>query len=149
MNAMVSALKFNVQHSQELCLIHNEFKVQTGGGPICGTCAKELVMNSQSKHEEELTKSVKKKRVGVAMLPSRHIDSGFKNYIVNNEGQKTALGQCFSFAKDLTEGINRNLIMVGRTGTGKTHLSVSVAKNVLHKNKSARYITSEDRKSVV
>ena len=34
--------------------------------------------------------------------------------------------------------------MVGRTGTGKTHLACAIARNVLDKRSYVRYVTSED-----
>ncbi len=34
--------------------------------------------------------------------------------------------------------------MVGRTGTGKTHLACAVARNVLDQRSYVRYVTSED-----
>lgn len=144
MNSMVSAMNFNVQPTQELCIEHNELKVNLFGRVVCKSCAKEFLNEVHVKHESEVNQSVREKHFAGAMLPSRHAESGFKNYQVKNNGQQIALTQCSTFAKDINNGMNRNLIMVGRTGTGKTHLSCSVAKNVLNKRKYARYITSED-----
>lgn len=144
MNAIASVMNFKIELSQELCHEHNEAKIKTGGGLICGTCAKNFVAQSQAEHKDQVNQLVRQKHFAGAMLPSRHAESGFKNYQVNNNGQQIAKKQCSSFAKDLGQGICKNLIMVGRTGTGKTHLSCAVARNVLNKQKYVRYITSED-----
>ena len=144
MNSMPSILNATAQPTQELCDKHNELKINLSGRTVCKSCAKEFMKQVHVEHEAEKNQAVREKHFAGAMLPSRHAESGFKNYQVKNNGQQIALTQCSTFAKDINHGMNRSLIMVGRTGTGKTHLSCSVAKNVLNQRKYARYITSED-----
>ncbi len=141
---MPSILNATAQPTQELCDKHNELKINLSGRTVCKSCAKEFMKQVHVEHEAEKNQAVREKHFAGAMLPSRHAESGFKNYQVKNNGQQIALTQCSTFAKDINHGMNRSLIMVGRTGTGKTHLSCSVAKNVLNQRKYARYITSED-----
>lgn len=78
------------------------------------------------------------------MLPERHATSGFKNYLVKHAGHQNALNQVISFAKNMINGDKNNFVMVGPTGTGKTHLSCATARTLLNKGRYARYITSED-----
>ena len=144
MNSVSSILNTAVQQTQELCLEHNEFKINLLGRLVCKSCAKVFMEQVHTNHESEVNQSVREKHFAGAMLPNRHAKSGFRNYVISNNGQKTALNQCATFAKDTNSGINRNLIMVGRTGTGKTHLACAVARNVLETKKYARYVTSED-----
>ncbi|RKG45714.1 ATP-binding protein, partial [Acinetobacter cumulans] len=73
-----------------------------------------------------------------------HKDSGFRNYQAAHEGQSKALASCVNFAKSMIVGHKRNLIMTGKTGTGKTHLSCATARTLLNKGIQVRYITSED-----
>ncbi len=143
MNAM-STVNFDIQQSTEFCSKHQVNHVVYRGRSICKQCSFELLDRGQKEHHHAVNTMVRDKHFAGAKLPLRHAQSGFGNYVVSNDGQRNAKAQCMSFAKDFMGGLIRNLIMVGRTGTGKTHLSSAVALNVLDKRKSARYITSED-----
>ena len=138
------AFSIELQQAIEICSIHKTAKVKLGGHTHCKQCSIDLVAKGQMEHEHAVNKMVRDKHFAGAQLPSRHAQSGFGNYMVQNNGQKNAKAQCLSFAKDFLNNTNRNLIMVGRTGTGKTHLSCAVALNVLKKRKYARYVTSKD-----
>lgn len=143
MNAMTS-LDLEITSSTEFCTEHQVQMVSYRGKSFCKQCSLESLDRGQKDHHHAVNTMVREKHFAGAQLPLRHAESGFGNYQVSNEGQRNAKAQCMSFAKDFLGGVIRNLIMVGRTGTGKTHLSSAVALNVLDKRKSARYITSED-----
>lgn len=144
MNAMHKQFQFEVQHSDELCMIHNEPKVLMFGRSTCRSCADQKLAQAQIDHNKAVNLMVREKHFAGSMLPARHETSGFKNYLVEHDEQRIAKLGCHDFAKDQVKGIKRNLIMVGRTGTGKTHLACAVARNVLDARKYVRYITSED-----
>lgn len=143
MNAMTS-LSFDIQKSKEFCSTHQIQMVSYRGKPFCKECSMSALSKAQEEHQHAVNQMVRDKHFAGAKLPRRHAKSGFKEYIVSNNGQKNAKAQCVMFAKDFMGGVVRNLIMVGRTGTGKTHLACAVARNVLESRKYARYITSED-----
>jgi DNA replication protein DnaC len=142
MNAM--SLKFDIQQSTQICSTHNEQMVSYRGRVFCKTCSLASVNQGNKDHAVAVNEMVREKHFAGAKLPNRHANSGFKEYQTHNDGQYKAKSGCVTFARDVLEGVVRNLIMVGRTGTGKTHLSCAVARNVLDKGKYARYITSED-----
>lgn len=135
---------FEVQTSTQICPTHNTQMVVVGGHTNCKECSIALVAKGQKEHAKAVNSMVREKLFAGAQLPRRHANSGFGNYKVTNDGQRNAKAQCASFAKDFLSNTNRNLIMAGRTGTGKTHLASAVALNVLNKGKYARYVTSED-----
>lgn len=141
MNAHLNG--FDIQASNQVCSIHKTKMVTLGGHTHCKQCSIDLVAKGQKEHAHAVNTMVREKHFEGAQLPSRHAKSGFGNYQVQNDGQRNAKAQCVSFAKDFLNNTNRNLIMVGRTGTGKTHLACAVALNVLNKRKYARYATSE------
>jgi len=143
MNA-AALLGSKIQISSEYCDRHQMQKVQLGNQSICKQCASEILNQAHQDHAASVNQMVREKHFEGAKLPGRHANSGFKEYITTNDGQKHAKAQCVKFTKDFLEGITRNLIMVGRTGTGKTHLACAVARNVLEARKYARYVTSED-----
>ena len=144
MNALAKELTKKITETDRFCEKHKERMINVGGRDFCKTCALKSVEQAQIDHHQAVNRMVREKHFAGAMLPDRHLESGFKNYIVQNQGQKIAKSQCQSFAKDFNGGVKRNLIMVGRTGTGKTHLACAVARNVLDQRSYVRYVTSED-----
>ncbi|MFW1807614.1 ATP-binding protein [Acinetobacter ursingii] len=144
MNAMQRQFQPEIQYSNEFCADHNEPKISMFGRATCPTCAKQLLAQAQVDHEHAVNQMVREKHFAGSMLPVRHETSGFRNYLVEHDEQRIAKIECHDFAKDQVKGSIRNLIMVGRTGTGKTHLACAVARNVLDARKYVRYITSED-----
>lgn len=149
MNALNKNQMFNIEQSGLFCKTHSEAMVRICGRDVCKTCAAERVAQSQAKHDKELQAQVHAKRVAAATIPVRHADCGFKNYSTNLDEQRTARDQCRKLADDFIKGELRNLIMTGRTGTGKTHLACAIARNILHKGKFAKYTTSEDMASQI
>lgn len=143
MNAM-TPLSFEIQNSTQLCPIHKTFMNQYRGHVFCKQCSEDALNQGFKTHQTALKNMVRENHFGGAKLPVRHAQSGFKDYVVSNDGQQNAKQQCISFTTDFQNSEMRNLIMVGRTGTGKTHLACAVARNVLETKKYARYVTSED-----
>jgi len=143
MNAM-SSFSFELKKVQEICNKHQVAMVQAGPYHKCPQCAVEFLDEEKQKAQAEVDRMVREKHFAGAMLPERHAESGFKNYSVQHAGQQNALNQVVSFAKNMINGDKNNFVMVGPTGTGKTHLSCATARTLLNKGKHARYITSED-----
>lgn len=134
------------KQTNELCEIHGVLKIQAGPHRICPACAVEKTLHTpeyQKNNQANVDHMVREKRFGSAMLPARHSDSAFSNYHVDHNGQANAINQCMQYAQALIEGKNLNLIMVGYTGTGKTHLACATARTLLSKGLEARYVTSE------
>lgn len=143
MNAM-SMLTQGLKQTQAICSEHKIAMVQAGPYHKCPQCAVEFLEEQKRNAQAEIDRTVREKHFAGAMLPERHAESGFKNYIVQHAGQQNALNQVVSFAKNMIHGHKNNFVMVGPTGTGKTHLSCATARTLLNKGKYARYITSED-----
>lgn len=143
MNA-IAPLSFDIQQSTEFCQLHQAQMVSFRGKSFCKQCSTEALNKAQAEHHNAVNAMVREKHFQGAKLPTRHANSGFREYLVANSGQQNAKTQCVTFVKDFTKGIKRNLIMIGRTGTGKTHLACAVARNILETQKYARYVTSED-----
>lgn len=68
-----------------------------------------------------------------AALPVRLKDRTFSNYIARTAEQKYAKDVCSRYADNWQAMKEKGhcLIMMGRTGTGKTHLAVGIAQHVL------------------
>ncbi|MFW1664626.1 ATP-binding protein [Acinetobacter ursingii] len=147
MNAMAN-FSNGFKQTNELCEIHTGvLKIHAGPYKICPKCALEKnaqTDQSRKADQAEIDRAVREKHFGSAMLPDRHSDSAFSNYRVDHNGQANAINQCMQYAQALIDGKNPNLIMVGYTGTGKTHLACATARTLQSNGFSARYITSEE-----
>lgn len=143
MNAM-AMLSGGLQHVQALCTEHNVAKVQAGPNQICPQCAIELVNSQNQNRQHEVDRMVREKHFAGATLPERYADSRFKNYRTQHAGHQNALNQSVSYVKSILNGDKNNFVMVGKTGTGKTHLACAAARILLSKGMFARYITSEE-----
>lgn len=142
MNAMHSI--FNVSETNEYCAQHKQAKVRVLNQVICKACVDEKLEQANREHSEKVNSMVREKHFAGAMLPIRHSECGFKNYVVENQGQQVAKTLTINFAKSLKNGDAKNMLLVGPCGTGKTHLACAVIRNVLDQRKYARYTTSHD-----
>jgi len=70
-----------------------------------------------------------------SLLPERSLEQSFENYNAVTNEQRQALDQCRKYAKLISEsaGQGRWLCLVGNCGTGKGHLSASIAREVIHR----------------
>lgn len=141
MNAILS---MSFPQVQTYCSVHQIQKVQAGPNQICPECAKSRVNQANAQHHESVQQMVRDKHFAGAMIPERYNNSGFKNYSVEHAGHTKALNTCISYSKAMLAGRKSNLIMSGRTGTGKTHLGCATARTLLNKGLFVRYITSEE-----
>lgn len=141
MNTMFNT---KILQSKSICSEHKIPLIIMFGRESCPTCDIEYVNSSNKEHAKQVNQAVREKHFAGAMLPKRHENSGFRNYTTELPGQKNALLQVSGYAKKIVKGDVTNLVMVGSTGTGKTHLSCATARTLLAKGKFARYITSED-----
>lgn len=83
-------------------------------------------------------------RLGSAAIPKRFAEKSLEQYRATNQGQIDALRICTDFAENFEyhSDAGRCLLLVGRPGTGKTHLAAAIANHVMHAGKqTAAYRT--------
>ncbi len=141
MNAMLNS---EVIQGSGFCTKHNTKEIIMGGFQGCPQCAIEYVNAANKQHDFEVQKSVREKHFAGAMIPDRYKEAGFKNYRRDHDGQIEAYNLTTAYAREILKGEVKNLVMVGSTGTGKTHLACATARTLLAKGNYARYITSEE-----
>lgn len=108
------------------------------GEPVrskCPECMAERQAQEESKQARE--QLVLKRRRAMEILaaseiPARYRDKGFEDYSTCENGQKVAHAVCKAYAEKwpVTLAKGGSLVLTGRPGTGKTHLSTSIASFV-------------------
>lgn len=141
MNSMINP---EILVSTGFCTEHKVQHITMGKFTGCPKCAIEYVKASEKQHAHEVQKVARDNHFAGAMIPVRHQNAGFQNYRKDHDGQTNAHNLTTSYTKEILKGAVKNLVMVGRTGTGKTHLSCATARTLLNKGMYARYITSEN-----
>lgn len=112
----------------------------------CPVCAADQQATRQI---EEAEKSAAEKhqawqrRLGEAGIPERFKNRTLGSYRATGDGQKRALAFATSYADqfDKVAETGRSAIFCGQPGTGKTHLAVGVALQVMGKGKCAMFTT--------
>lgn len=99
--------------------------------PVCPVCAAE---------------QASRRLMESAAIPSRYIDCGFDNYVVEVPGQQMALDVCRDYAEHFEERARKGscLILCGNPGTGKNHLASAIARAVLAQGRSVLHVTAYD-----
>ncbi|WP_457875356.1 ATP-binding protein [Pseudomonas aeruginosa] len=86
------------------------------------------------------------RRLAGSLIPQRFLGKTFENYRVEHEGQREALLDLQAYADDFADVLaqGRCLLLVGRTGTGKTHLSCAVANSIVRRGYTALFRTVQE-----
>lgn len=134
-----------IRSTQELCPTHHIVLMHIAGHRICKLCAKASIDQSKIAYDNELQQRLLQQKIHNSGLTKRYLECGFKNYVISGPEQDNAVKLCQAFAQQIIYTNQPNLILIGTPGTGKTHLSASIIRNILHNSmKSARYYTSAE-----
>lgn len=120
----------NFQEYTPVCKICNDSGFL--GGKYCD-CIKKRAINIAF---SELNDGVSLESYGFDKFSLEYYPEEFKN------GVSKVLEACIDFAENFNG--NKNLILLGNTGLGKTHLSLSIAKEVISKGFSVVYGPSDN-----
>ncbi|MDE2599364.1 MAG: ATP-binding protein [Rhodocyclaceae bacterium] len=147
----MSALRLSTEPNRtEVCAKHGEFESRHIFGKIWTRCA-HCAAAEQSEEEERRAEQVRMRRqvelyqrVGAACIPERFRDRRLETFRAETDEQKAALAFAKAFAADfdsiMTTG--RSALLIGRPGTGKTHLSVGIAHAVMDEGYTALFTTT-------
>lgn len=124
------------------CETHGAFEQRVSiilGREFAGQCPDCERIAKAKREEEERDNAAREirqamaRKLGSALIPKRFIDKAFDGYLAEREGQKRALRICTRYADKFVEiaATGRCLLLLGKPGTGKTHLGVSIANEVM------------------
>lgn len=118
------------------CETHGEYSavmLRAGGVSGCPICA------SDKRDMEELERKRLQFRMvqhDAAKIPKRFADKSFGDFVASSPAQRVALDACMgyvdNFSKHKREG--RCMLLLGRVGTGKTHLATSAASVLINEH---------------
>ncbi|MFJ3486602.1 ATP-binding protein [Pseudomonas sp. NPDC090202] len=110
----------------------------------CPECTR--LANEEQAAADEAKKAYERRvrlaeKLGEALIPKRFAKRTLDDYAVENEGQRKALNFCRHYVKTFgsendpksIRGSGRCMVLIGKPGTGKTHLGVAIANELLHK----------------
>ena len=119
----------------------------------CPACAQESAEQASKAEQARLAgerrqsaqRSLEQRLAG-AMIPPRFRSKTFANYLAKSEEQQRALADLKAYADDFGQVLfdGRCLLLVGRTGTGKTHLSCAVANAIMGQGYTALFRTVQE-----
>lgn len=113
----------------------------------CPECEKEAraeedAAKAEQEREEKRERWIR--RMGFACIPERFQDRRLDNFEAETEGQKKALQEARAFADDferVSYQTGRSMVFIGTPGTGKTHLAIGIALQIMGSGYSALFIT--------
>lgn len=139
----------NGRTQRSVCKIHGEF-VDTGltirdrviwiG---CAQCAREARDRENAQLARDAGRLKKTSKImGDAAIPARYRARTLSGYKVSNAGQRAALEASEAYLGAITqsEASGENLLFYGKSGTGKTHLAVGIAKGLIDQGGTALYM---------
>lgn len=140
----MSAAQDGVTFQQAICEHHGAFQQRVMlviGREIKGPCPecsriKAEAEAEREKHNQAVERMIAlEKKLGAAAIPRRFARKSFDQYVATTAKQERILARCKDYAECFEDHFDagRCLLLLGKPGTGKTHLSVSIA-NYLNEN---------------
>ncbi|MDH4127680.1 MAG: ATP-binding protein [Spirochaetota bacterium] len=100
----------------------------------CTKCIEELEAEEE-KQKKEIQAETNKYFLSSIGISQRFYDSTFENYKAETNDQKKVLFVCKSYCTDFENLNGSALFMCGSFGTGKTHLAISILKELISSGK--------------
>lgn len=138
---------------KKLCGVHGEFESYTvlvkdrHIETDCPLCIEESIKNFDRERSLELKRMADEAHARYiaehVKIPRRYIDATLDNFNVLTEAHRVPLEVSKKFLRSILLGNDDRLILLGRTGTGKTHLGCAVAKAYAMAGRMSTYIKAQ------
>lgn len=104
--------------------------------PECGRITREKTEAAEQASKAMEIRMAMERKLGAALIPKRFAGKTLDGYMATTSEQRKALNTCRRYAaefKQIAEA-GRCLLLLGKPGTGKTHLSVAIANEIMAKS---------------
>ncbi|MFV7431035.1 ATP-binding protein [Pseudomonas shirazica] len=109
---------------------------------LCPECARIAKEEREARAEAEQALNVRlaiSRKLGDSLIPKRFADRSLSNYKAEHKGQAEALRFCRHYVKTFgneqdpksIRGSGRCMVLLGKPGTGKTHLGAGMANDLM------------------
>lgn len=103
---------------------------------LCPECARIAKEEREARAEAEQALNVRlaiSRKLGDSLIPKRFADRSLANYKAEHKGQAEALRFCRHYVKtfDQIAENGRCMVLLGKPGTGKTHLGAGMANDLM------------------
>lgn len=150
MNDLANFLNFDTADATTRsghCEAHGEFVSRNLFRTIWSRCP-ECAAERSREHEAEKAEKARVERqrewevkIGRACIPERFRTRTLASYVAETDKQREALSFAKEYAANFESGC-QSAVFVGLPGTGKTHLAVGIALEVMEKHRSALFTTT-------
>lgn len=115
------------------CPVHGEYHPLIVSHPTCPACGDAAIEAEKVEIKRKWSKESEESWYAAAGLPVLHLNSGFNNYHTTLSGQEYAKAVAKEYYQKLEKGHHGNMVILGTTGTGKTHLACAIARCIMHR----------------
>ena len=116
------------------------------GCPICRQIKKDEAAESEKQYQLQVANIYLGKRISDSGIPDRFLNRTLENYQVDGDNPKQVkiLKYCTDYAENFSDRKKTGLsfLMLGLPGTGKTHLSIGIAFEVMKNGHSSVFTTA-------
>jgi len=138
---------------ERICPEHGAYTATNFLGEHWTACPKCLDIIQEKQEEERIEREKEaalereqlkwKAKINGAAIPERFKDRTLDSYIAKTTGQKKALAFSKEYAENFDQVMKagRSAIFVGKPGTGKTHLAIGIALEIIKQQRSPVFVT--------